>query len=420
MVWSGQAAMMARHGFAVSAVILTAFWTPTSEASPNMGADAPASVPPAPVETPIVQNQWSMATVGQLVEAIEGAGAEGLRPSDYYLAALRRVAQNGESPALDAIANRAALSLAHDYYFGRVSDRDDFGWMIRRPAEEEEQLPARLQQAVAAGDLSRFYASLLPTDTRYAALRDALSTEQDPAARDKLRANMERWRWMPRALGNHYLYVNVPSYRLNVMEDGVSVADYVVVVGANKTRTPMLASPTSSLVVNPAWNVPQSIIKSSNLRPGKPGYIFKASAHGYTVQQPPGPRNALGRIKFNLVNDQAIYLHDTPAKAAFTRDERALSHGCIRVKDIDQLAAQLMSDGDGDASRLDEALESDDTKTVRLPKTWQVYTVYFTVDSTEPRNLVSYDDPYGYDAQLLARLDGRPLEVASRTQIAAR
>jgi murein L,D-transpeptidase YcbB/YkuD len=289
------------------------------------------------------------------------------------------------------------------------------GWLIQRPADEGARLAEGLRGAIASGELRKFYASLLPTDPRYVALRDALAEANDPAQRDRIRANMERWRWMPRALGDDYLYVNVPSYQLQVVDRGTSIASYDVVVGAKKTPTPMLASPTSSLVVNPWWNVPTSIVKSSNLRPGKGGYIFKASGNGgYAVRQPPGPRNALGKIKFNLANDQAIYLHDTPTKSAFGRDERALSHGCIRVKDIDQLAAQLMGEGGGDVAPLDTALSGQSTATLRLPRTWQVYIVYFTLDGENASSLTRYSDPYGYDAAILARLDGRPASAGGR------
>ena len=167
--------------------------------------------------------------------------------------------------------------------------------------------------------------------------------------------------------------------------------------------------------------MPVSIIRKSNLRPGRAGFQFTSNHDGsWAVRQPPGPRNSLGKIKFNLVNDQAIYLHDTPSKALFARDERALSHGCIRVKDIDQLATQLMDDG-GNAAPLDEALASTQTATLRLPRTWQVYIVYFTMDSVEPGSLVTYDDPYGYDARIVASLDGRPAQATLRpTQIASR
>jgi murein L,D-transpeptidase YcbB/YkuD len=206
-----------------------------------------------------------------------------------------------------------------------------------------------------------------------------------------------------------------------MMDSGRPVASYDVVVGAPGTKTPMLATPTNSLVVNPWWNVPTSIVKSSNLRPGKGNYQFKrVNGGGYAVRQAPGPKNALGKIKFNLANDQAIYLHDTPSKSAFNRDQRALSHGCIRVKDIDQLAAQLLSEDGKDIGAFDNALGSQATATLRLPKTWQVYIVYFTIDQTDSSGLTTYSDPYGYDATLLARMDGRPVGGGRGMLVAAR
>lgn len=401
-------AVLARRCVFMSVAVIAAVWNPSIGSTQQ----------PDPVEQTVpVSGRWSPEAVGKLVKVIEGARAEGLDPAVYNLDGLRQAAGSGQGPALDMVADAAAAQLAHDYYFGRVTDRDDMGWMIQRPAYEPQELARGLSQAIASGEIRKFYASLLPSDARYAALREALAQTDDPTLRDRLRVNMERWRWMPRGLGDDYLYVNVPSYKLQVMTGGATLATYDVVVGAPKTRTPMLASPTSSFVVNPWWNVPTSIVKSSNLRPGKVGFQFKASADGgYAVRQPPGPRNALGKIKFNLANDQAIYLHDTPAKSAFGRDERALSHGCIRVKNIDQLAAQLMGEG-GDTAQFDEALASPDTATLRLPRTWQVYIVYFTLDGNDASNLASYSDPYGYDAQILTRLDNRP--VGRAVQVAS-
>ena len=392
MVRLRKSAAFIRCGVLVSASLITVAW------APNIGAQTNPSIE----QSTAVSSQWSRDAVGQLIQLIDAARGEGLNPADYRTADLRRAAEGGEGAALDATANAAAYALAHDYYFGRVANRD--GYLIPRAPYEEALLKERMTKAIADRTLKSFYTSLLPTDERYGALREALADTSDAAMRDKLRANMERWRWMPRGLGDSYIYVNVPSYQLRVIDSGTSVATYDVVVGAKATPTPWLVSPSSSLVVNPSWYVPASIIKSSNLYRGKAGYIFE----GKSVRQAPGPRNALGKIKFNLVNDQAIYLHDTPAKAGFTRTDRALSHGCIRVKDIDQLAFQLM-DGK-DAGQLDEAMADTRTATLKLPKTWQVYIVYFTADSVEGGSVVSYNDPYGHDARIVAQLDGRPLD----------
>jgi murein L,D-transpeptidase YcbB/YkuD len=323
------------------------------------------------------------------------------------------VIESGPSPLLDAVATASAQALAHDYAFGRVGDRQAMDWYIGG-SKDAGTLARGLDQAIAAGKPRAFLESLLPTDARYVALREALSQTDDQASRDRLRANMERWRWMPRDLGQDYLYVNVPSYQLKVVNGGAAVSTYTVIVGAKDTPTPQLAGPASSLVVNPWWNVPQSIVKSSNLRPGRGGFVFKANADGsMSVRQPPGPKNSLGRIKINLINDQAIYLHDTPAKGAFTRDARALSHGCIRVKDIDQLAAELV-DASADDGTLDSALARTQTATVQLGKTWQVYLVYFTADTDDAGQVVALSDPYGRDAGLIAKLDGGTVRMASR------
>jgi murein L,D-transpeptidase YcbB/YkuD len=361
-----------------------------------------------------VTTHWTQAAARDLIAAVEGARAEGLHPTDYDLAGLKRTAADGESGALDALATASALTLAHDYYFGRVSDRSDMQWMIQRSPYEALQLPGRLQAAIDEGKVQEFFAALLPSDPHYLALRSALADAPSGAARDKLRVNMERWRWMPRSIATSYLYVNVPSYKLRVVEDGVQLSSYDVVVGAKATPTPQMVSPTGSFVVNPAWYVPASIVRKSGLQAGRGGFTGRRNADGsYTVMQPPGPRNALGRIKFNLDNDQAIYLHDTNAKAAFNRDQRALSHGCVRVKDIDQLAAELMSQGQGDPATLEEALARPQTATLRLPQTWPVYIVYFTVDADGSGDVTTYGDPYGYDTKVLTALDGKPLQVAS-------
>jgi L,D-transpeptidase YcbB len=369
-----------------------------------------AAIPSLPTDENVAQQaRWDDQAVRQLVAAVQSARDEGLNPEDYDLMALRHAVDGPAGPARDVLADAAALRLANDFYFGRVNDRG-MQWMIERSPYERVQLPERLHAAMGQGDLKRFYADLLPGNERYRALRDALATEQDGATRDRIRVNMERWRWMPRSIADDHIYVNVPSYRLNVVEGGTILSSYDVVVGAKDTPTPMMVSPANGVVVNPSWYVPASIVKSSGLRPGRGNYRYKPLENGgYAVVQPPGPRNALGKIKFNLINDQAIYLHDTPAKAAFKKEDRALSHGCIRVSNIDQLAAELMAAEGGDAMALEDALAGGKTQTLSLPRQWPVYLVYFTVDLDANGALASYGDPYDYDGQVLAKLDGAPL-----------
>lgn len=356
--------------------------------------------------------RWNTAVAAELIEIVAAAREEGLDPAVYGLADLRNKATE-PGPELDLLADRAASQLAHDYYLGRVADRSGMQWMIQRDAGETQKLAQGLQDALAHNSLRDFFASLLPSDPRYGALRQALATATDHIERDRLRANMERWRWMPRTLPPDYLYINIPSYTLQLFEGGIALSSYDVIVGARATPTPQMVSPMDSLVVNPAWYVPDSIVRKSALRAGRDGYVWKATVDGgRRLVQMPGPTNALGRLKFNLANNQSIYLHDTNAPRAFNRDVRALSHGCIRVKDIDQLAVELMSRG-GDAGRLEVALAGSDTATMRLPRSWPVLIVYFTADS-DGGSIVKYGDPYGYDARILAELDREPVRIASR------
>jgi len=385
----------------------------TAAALALLGPGMPAFAQAPVADSASALAHWNADAARDLIAAIEESRREGLHPADYDLAGLKRAAADGEGAALDALATASALSLAHDYYFGRMSDRSGMGWLIERSPYEAAQLPARLQAAIDERKLHAFFEALLPSDQRYRALRNALADAQPGAERDRIRVNMERWRWMPRSIAANYLYVNVPSYTLRVIQDGVQLSSYDVVVGARNTPTPQMVSPTGSFVVNPAWYVPASIVRKSGLRPGRGGFVGRRLGDGSVgVMQPPGPRNALGKIKFNLDNDQAIYLHDTNAKSAFGRNDRALSHGCVRVKDIDQLATELMENG-GDDVALEEALASSQTATLHLPQTWPVYIVYFTTDTDESGALVTYRDTYGYDARVLAALDGKPLEVAS-------
>lgn len=381
-------------------------------------AMASAGQPHDLANSPASAFRWSPALVQELLAEIRAAAGEGLDPAAYEPEAIGRelAASGGGSARLDALANAAALRLAKDYLLGRVDDRSGFDWHIDRADGDLNQLGIALNQAVEARAVRPWFRSLLPTDPRYGALRDALAValSGDAAARNRLMANLERWRWMPRDLGRSHLYVNVPSYTLNLVEDGKEVSTYTVVVGARATPTPQMSLAASLVVLNPYWYVPASIIRASGLRPGRAGYEFVPVGGGrFIVRQPPGPRNALGRIKIDMPNAQAIYLHDTPAKAYFDKPSRAYSHGCVRVKDIDQLAAQLVALDNGAPADIENGLAKGSTRTVKLNTARPVWLVYFTADTGPDGKVVELEDPYNRDARLIARLNG-PTQIASR------
>ena len=169
---------------------------------------------------------------------------------------------------------------------------------------------------------------------------------------DTIIANMERWRWYPRDLGNVHVMLNIPNYTLRVMRSGQQVWKTRVVVGKPTTATPMLTETMKFITVNPTWNVPPSIVNNEYLPAlaQDPGVLARmglkvvnnrdGSVHIY---QPPGDNNALGRIRFNFPNRFLVYQHDTPDKHLFAHDRRAYSHGCMRVQDPVKYAEVLLS-----------------------------------------------------------------------------
>jgi murein L,D-transpeptidase YcbB/YkuD len=278
--------------------------------APTRPLAAPAA---ASVQAPAVQlGRWPANAGHALLQEIAAAEAEGLDPADYQLAALtEELKRSGGGPTFDRMADAAALKLAHDYLLGAIANKAAYDWHIERKDGEPSQLAMQLQHAVASGKVQPWLRSLLPQDSRYAALRTAYAEtpETNFVTRGRLKANLERWRWMPRDLGADHIYVNVPSYTLQLVDNGRQVAEHVVVVGARATPTPAISYAAEAVVLNPWWTPPKSIKVS-----GK-GFVNS----GGTLRQPPGPKNALGRIKIDLPNPHAIYLHDTPANSISPR-----------------------------------------------------------------------------------------------------
>lgn len=400
---------LARWGAVIPILAIVAIARGTGPAS------AQETIVAAPVASAVPAGRWSPDSARTLLKAIEGSAAEGLNPTDYSADSLRAAINLGQrGPILDAAADSAALKLAHDYADGHVTDKARFDWHIA-DSMDAAALNAGLAKALAENSVDLWLQSLLPDNDQYRALRAAYAQTDpsDAATRETLRTNMERWRWMPRKLGDHYLYVNIPTYRLQDMQNGVEQAAYKVVVGAPDTPTPQLALQAQSIIVNPSWNLPPTVLKEGKIRPGASaaakGYRFTRRADGsMAIKQAPGPQNALGRIKFDMPNPWSIYLHDTPSKWAFAKSDRALSHGCVRVQNIDQLAASLRDDG-----AVDEALADRETKTLQFQKSLPVYIVYFTAQADADGKIRYLDDPYRRDQQMASTMNAK-VQMASR------
>ena len=199
----------------------------------------------------------------------------------------------------------------------------------------------------------------------------------------EIAANMERFRWLPRTFGSRYIFVNVPAFKLEAFDSGQKVLEMKVIVGQEyqDKATPVFADSMETVVFRPYWNVPPSIA-AKEIFPKGSGYMARENMetfndHGRTgVRQRPGPKNALGFVKFLFPNDFNIYLHDTPNHALFNKDVRAFSHGCIRLEKPAELAQWVLG---WPADKVDQAMrDGPDDRGVRLPRKIPVYITYFT------------------------------------------
>ena len=224
---------------------------------------------------------------------------------------------------------------------------------------------------------------------------------------EQLAANMERHRWLPRTLGSRYIYVNVPSFRLDAYDSGQKVLSMKVVVGSEYQgrTTPTFSDSMEVAVFRPYWNITPDIqrLEVGPKAANNPGYLARENMEYYKdggvtrIRQRPGGKNALGLVKFLFPNDFNIYLHDTPAKALFAQDDRAASHGCIRLEKPAELAQWVLG---WDASRVQQAMnDGPDNHSVKLPQKIPVYIVYFTAYLRDGE-LVFADDLYGRDDAL--------------------
>jgi murein L,D-transpeptidase YcbB/YkuD len=202
----------------------------------------------------------------------------------------------------------------------------------------------------------------------------------------QIAANLERHRWMPRALGTRYIYVNVPAFHLTAYDKGEPALEMKVIVGEEyeDKATPVFSDSMETVVFRPYWNVTPDI-QEKEIEPklaSNPGYLAENDMEYWNdggarrIRQRPGPKNSLGFAKFMFPNDFNIYLHDTPAPELFEKDVRAFSHGCIRVEKPNELAQWVLG---WDAGRVDQAMrEGGDNRSVKLPQKIPVYIVYGT------------------------------------------
>lgn len=315
------------------------------------------------------------------------AGYEGLRKG---LANYERIAASGGWPVLTA--------------------KSPANLIRARLAVEDKGVVASTRLVDAIQSAQRRY-GLNPTgalDTRTLAALNVPVRDRIAA----IKANMERWRWLPRDLPVNRVQVNIAAAVLTVFEGDAPVTSMRAVTGSPGNETPMLQSAIHSIVVNPPWNVPSSIAKRELWPKGRAallaqGYkIVGTPETGERIVQPAGPNSALGQLKFDFDNPFAVYLHDTPLRGKFSSFDRLASHGCVRLQKPVPLAQRMLEGSPNwTPDALQTAIDSGKTQRVALPERISVYLLYWTAFASTNGTMNFRDDPYGWDKLLASKID---------------
>ena len=306
------------------------------------------------------------------------------------------------------------------------------GWPTFRPGEAikpgdtDRRIPALVTRLVLEGDLEQPVSGDVYTDPIVEAMKRfqgrhgldndgviGLDTQDElrATAEDRARmiaTNMERRRWLDRDPAPERIDVNTAASILTYWDDGQPVKGALVINGRPTNQTPSLEAAFSTVLADPPWNVPESIVKKEILP-----HMAKDSAYldrenmtatnaggFYRVVQRPGPANSLGVVKFEVQDDYAIYLHDTPSKKLFARVDRHLSHGCVRVQGAVDFARFLLKDDPQALATFDAAEASGDTTRVSIGRSIPVRLLYWTAFMNGDDRVAFRKDAYGRDSRL--------------------
>ncbi len=375
---------------------------------------------------------------------------------------------------LDDVRNRqksvknalADVTQTHTVYVGLVakmrellSERSsgDLRYQVQhikglKPGTDDNSLITLKQRLIQTGDLDdstaidsyfdeSLEAALKLVQARHGIEETGLVTEDTVIALNKtidqdieqVALNLERWRWMPRDLGERHVLVNIPSYNLQMMNDDQKIADMAVVVGSKKHQTPVFSQDVKFVEVAPTWTVPASITNNEliPLELKKPGYLerekidffkwnngklkpvprasvtaadFQKKPFPYVLRQRSGKDNVLGRVKILMPNKYAIYMHDTQAKSLFAKTDRAYSHGCIRLSDPQRLASLILQLDGKDQGQAQSLLAKKKTTRVRINTETQTHLTYYTAWVGEDGKLNTRKDVYRHNKNVKSGL----------------
>ncbi len=330
----------------------------------------------------------------------------------------RTIRPNDQDTAIPVIRKR--LTLSGDYTEASLPGADEFYDPLLALAVEKFQRRHGLEPDGVIGPNTR----------------DAMNVPAKARIR-QIELNLERWRWLPHDLGDRYIVVNTAAFNLQVMEHGRKMLEMKVVVGRPARQSPVFSAEMTYMVLNPYWNVPHKLAVEDILPKAQKGVdylidrkfkIFRGWGEDaqeidpltiqwgdygkhrfpFRLRQEPGVSNALGRIKFMLPNQFAVYLHDTPQKSLFRKSQRDFSSGCIRVENAEVLAGYLLSDDPKwTPERIREIFESGSRQVVHVPRPIPVHLHYMTAWVDKDGTLQFRQDIYDRDKKLDHALQNR-------------
>ncbi len=359
-----------------------------------------------------------------LINAVLRAGDHGLAPRLFHANLLRPPATLSPLDR-ELMLSDAFLSYASALARGVVP--------IERRRDDEALTPepidaaAALDAAIDSPDPAAVIEALAPRTPTYRLLRQALQNLHGglagggKTATSRVRAievNLERERWLPRPLPADRVWVNVADERLVLYRDDQPVFSTKVIVGQDEERnqSPEFQATIDGVLFNPPWNIPQDIATDEILpkAKGDPDYLARHNMvmlPNGVLQQRAGPNSGLGQLMFEMTNRFDVYLHDTPSKNLFSRDDRRISHGCIRVENPRELAALLMRQP---IDAIDQAIATGNTAQGALPAPVPVFVAYETAFADADGRLQYRADVYRRDAEIWQFVDPERRAVAER------
>lgn len=379
----------------------------------------------------------------QLISAIIDSRYDAVLPEKYPLKKLIKAHQHYNELSVVEL-QKADIDFSENFFriakqlaTGKVNPKKLYGdW---EPYIPENDYVALLSKSLTDQKVYDVLENVKPKSELYLKYKKAFAkyvpiTSKDTLSaagllRKKVWVNFERTKWLEPDLGENYVWINLPQYDLQVVENGSVTDSYKVIIGKKERKTPILSSSFNGIIVNPKWTVPPTILKNDlvpkasanrgyfasnrltifDKKSGKqisPDNWNPANYSSYRYVQQTGRLNSLGQIKFDFPNKHMVYLHDTNNRTRFVEKQRALSSGCVRVEDPFRLAEKIFKIEGKNISKsdIDTLAVKEKTKNFKLNKKVNVHQVYFTAVINDAGSVQILNDVYSLDNKLYKRL----------------